>query len=99
MSSYSNGFMSSLSSGLLSTYTFSGLSVPFSWMSMVGLNLSDYYFDLTLPKPLVWMLVGYSSHHLLRKLNFLRKRTMTYFYSFFNSKKYLSPVADKFPND
>jgi short-subunit dehydrogenase len=45
-------------------------------------------------------MVGISSaFHIFRQLRGFKNRIMTWLYSFFNARKYLSPESDKYPDD
>lgn len=70
--------------------------------SYLGGNLgysNTFNFNLKVPQLLLWVAGASCAYQLFKQVRCLKNTFMSWLFSFFNSKKFLSTVTDRFPND
>jgi hypothetical protein len=89
---------SKLSQMIMGVTPLSG-SISLNWLGLTSIGLRDINFNFNMPTAILWLAGLSSAMHLWRQVRHLKNSIMTWIYSFFNAKKYLSPISDKYPDD
>jgi hypothetical protein len=73
-------------------------NIPFESYGL-GSLVQNQDVNLHLPNVLLYLVGASCGLHLYRRFRCMANWGYTYFRSFFNAKRYLVPISDKYPND
>jgi len=74
-------------------------NVNLQWLGLSNYGINNVKIDMKVPTALLWMAGISCAFHLYRQVRHMKRKFMTWIYSFFNARKYLSPISDKYPDD